>query len=442
MEYNQRSQRAFNFPCLKASEIPAMLNDLNIPFTEEDVNKPNPVRFQTALEVFANGLLGVTLNGCRPQIDSALEGFDYRELHSESTAQLAFAYSLRKLMAAAGIDDYCIRDVLKPEPGRVRMILSGIINFARFHEDNIYVLQAYMDESENVEIEHQNECRRRQELIDQLGLIKLQHVEEEPAARQFKQANIELGNELKGLKRQQNSLSGSIENMKKILLETADKLQANRMETLKTQQDIHRLEARIVQSDPEELKSTIKDLENGLAADKAACSELEKKLRKLQLKVARVNSIHEEIISCDKYIDDVESERAKRDKANKAIQQSQDRLAHCQLMLRDKETEEKSAHKTLDMNKEKLQRLQQRRQSMRDKHQKKIASLEEEYKQVKEREAASRELMKAMEEDWQQRLATINVRYSHFKAATQSYLRDILRLLNSYALFNKEEVDV
>jgi len=53
-------------------------------------------------------------------------------------------------MAAAGIDDYCIRDVLKPEPGRVRMILSGIINFARFHEDNIYVLQAYMDESVNI----------------------------------------------------------------------------------------------------------------------------------------------------------------------------------------------------------------------------------------------------------------------------------------------------
>jgi len=51
------------------------------------------------------------------------------------------------------------------------------------------------------------------------------------------------------------------------------------------------------------------------------------------------------------------------------------------------------------MNKEKLQRLQQRRQSMRDKHQKKIASLEEEYKQVKEREAASRELVDKNKDD-------------------------------------------
>jgi len=38
---------------------------------------------------------------------------------------------------------------------------------------------------------------------------------------------------------------------------------------------------------------TIKDLENDLATDKSACSELEKKLRELQLKVARVNSIRE-----------------------------------------------------------------------------------------------------------------------------------------------------
>ena len=45
-------------------------------------------------------------------------------------------------------------------------------------------------------------------------------------------------------------------------------------------------------------------------------------------------------MSCDTYIDEVESERAKRDKASKAIQQSQDRLAQCHLMLRDKETEE------------------------------------------------------------------------------------------------------
>ncbi|CAG8569151.1 9889_t:CDS:2, partial [Paraglomus occultum] len=171
MEYNQRSQRAYNFPFLKVAEIPLMLNDLNIPFTEEDVNKPNPVRFQAALEVFGNGLMGITLNSHRPQIDDALEGFDYRELHSESVSQLAFAYSLRRLMTSAGIDDYCVRDVLKPEPGRVRMILSGIINFARFHEDNIYLLQAYLDKSENVEIEHQNECRRRQELIDRLGMI-------------------------------------------------------------------------------------------------------------------------------------------------------------------------------------------------------------------------------------------------------------------------------
>jgi hypothetical protein len=103
-------------------------------------------------------------------------------------------------------------------------------------------------------------------------------------------------------------------------------------------------------------------LENNLAADKIACSEMEKTLNRIQLKVSRMNSIREvsfkqcsnrlvcfrltesselqEIISCDKYIDDVEGEMGKRDKANKAIQQSQDALAQCLLMLRDKETEE------------------------------------------------------------------------------------------------------
>jgi len=68
------------------------------------------------------------------------------------------------------------------------------------------------------------------------------------------------------------------------------------------------------------------------------------------------------------------------------------------------------------MNKEKLQRLQQRKQSMRDMHQEKIAALEEEYKQVKEREAASRELVDKNKDD----ITRVDERVSRMHVNTSS----------------------
>ena|SRR6185312_12231472 len=68
------------------------------------------------------------------------------------------------------------------------------------------------------------------------------------------------------------------------------------------------------------------------------------------------------------------------------------------------------------MSKEKLQRLQQRRQSMRDMHQKKIAALEEEYKQVKEQEVTSRELVDKNKDD----ITRIDEKVSRMHAHTNS----------------------
>lgn len=38
-------------------------------------------------------------------------------------------------MHAVLIETFSMRDIMKPEPGRIKMILSGIINFAKFREE-------------------------------------------------------------------------------------------------------------------------------------------------------------------------------------------------------------------------------------------------------------------------------------------------------------------
>ena len=47
-------------------------------------------------------------------------------------------------MQVVGISDFNLGDIIRPEPQRLRMILSGIINYMKFREDQIKIL-AKMD---------------------------------------------------------------------------------------------------------------------------------------------------------------------------------------------------------------------------------------------------------------------------------------------------------
>lgn len=48
-----------------------------------------------------------------------------------------------KLMTEVGIDDFSIRDLIKPEAGRVKKILSAVINFAKFREERMPVFETH-----------------------------------------------------------------------------------------------------------------------------------------------------------------------------------------------------------------------------------------------------------------------------------------------------------
>jgi hypothetical protein len=50
----------FVFPSLKNSDIILCLQELSIPFSEEDLQKPTPQRMQMVYEAFADILMGYT----------------------------------------------------------------------------------------------------------------------------------------------------------------------------------------------------------------------------------------------------------------------------------------------------------------------------------------------------------------------------------------------
>ena len=90
----QGARSTFSFPNLKPQDITQCLAELQIPFTNEDFEKPNPQRMLYVYETFADILMGVTPEQfSNPRFD-ILELLEYPEVHADSLAQMGFFKAL------------------------------------------------------------------------------------------------------------------------------------------------------------------------------------------------------------------------------------------------------------------------------------------------------------------------------------------------------------
>jgi kinetochore protein Nuf2 len=125
------------FPTLNNGEILQCMEELRIPLTEQELNKISPMKMIKIYESFLDILMGVTREELEQPHFSILENLENPELHQQSLADITFFRHLLRLMNSVGIQDFNMKDLMRPEPPRVRRILSAIINFAKFREEHL-----------------------------------------------------------------------------------------------------------------------------------------------------------------------------------------------------------------------------------------------------------------------------------------------------------------
>lgn len=118
-------------------------------------------------------------------------------------------------MTRVGIHDFSIRDLIKPESHRVKTILSAIINFAKFREEQLPVFDKYTERSETYETKHRELVDQAESNKARLASLRIQREEEAPLIAERKGINEELRNDLKNLKRQQSGLTNEIDALKR-----------------------------------------------------------------------------------------------------------------------------------------------------------------------------------------------------------------------------------
>lgn len=75
-------------------------------------------------------------------------------------------------MVEVGIDDFNLKDLIRPEGPRLRIILSAIINFAKFREEQLGVFEDFSKKAEEL-VEQRNKLAAREaELTGKISYFK------------------------------------------------------------------------------------------------------------------------------------------------------------------------------------------------------------------------------------------------------------------------------
>ncbi|KAF9958697.1 kinetochore-associated Ndc80 complex subunit nuf2 [Modicella reniformis] len=193
----------FHFPILKHQAIISCLADLSVSWTEEDLTRPSPQKVLLVYETFLEVAMGRQRDDCSLEDVQNMGITLYPEFTVDSIRFYAFLHQLSNMMYELGVTDFTSRDVTKPEPERVRRLLSAVINFAKFKEDRQAWFFQELRATDEI-LETIDKCEREnEELRMKHEAIRQRDLADGPKVEEIKTANKNLAAELEAYKKQE-----------------------------------------------------------------------------------------------------------------------------------------------------------------------------------------------------------------------------------------------
>ncbi|EIE22059.1 hypothetical protein COCSUDRAFT_9178, partial [Coccomyxa subellipsoidea C-169] len=125
----------YSFPILADHELLPCMKEMDLQLSAATLAKPTPEVVRPIYESVITTLMGITREEQQQPVFMAIDALEFPELHDESIPYMTFVRNCAKLLSSAGVRDFNMQDLCKPDSGRLRRNLSAIINFAKFREE-------------------------------------------------------------------------------------------------------------------------------------------------------------------------------------------------------------------------------------------------------------------------------------------------------------------
>ncbi|KAA8495536.1 putative kinetochore protein nuf2 [Porphyridium purpureum] len=318
-------QVQYSFPILNSSEILLCMSELQIPVSEDMLKKPNVDSVRRMFEQFLGFLLEVTPEELSQPELHGLEALQYPELHEESVQLIAFHRSMQKLMDASGIPDFSMRDYLYPEFQRLRRLLSGVINFAKFREERLVRFQELAVKSDGIQERKVQLEQENASLKARLETLLRERRAHEPEVNELQESIRTHITEMSHLSSQQAVLQNEIQELKTAVAEISDKLAETKLTLLNELQEKSRLQAQIVQS-PDRVRQEIEFMQEQIDEESANVSSVEQRSRALEKRSEALEQCEDELRELLKIMEDCEREMERLKNIQKETKEQRSRI--------------------------------------------------------------------------------------------------------------------
>lgn len=375
---NHEPVKSDRFPLLDIPELSLCLKSCNLSAPEEDLFKPTPIFVQSIFQQILHIFLSISPNRIRHRQQKLVEDEDEREEFEESLNLLSLQTILYKFFVDCGIYDFMVTDLTKPEPQRVKRLLSAVVNFARFREEHLYDNEAIMQENNLKFDKFQTNLDENKTLKKKIQGLEDRNNKINNNLDQLNEHNHKVEQELRNLKKIQESLTTQHLNYKTEKSRLIQSLEDHNYLLLESKKDLEKMKNYIIES-PDIISKIIQDMNNSLESDQQALSDLELRSRKLAITIESFNLIQQDLKNCLKLVEELTIEINKENLNNNKLNQYKEKFEDNNLKVNELNRRIQLLTRQIKNNEEKTLRTTQQKDEKVKEYELKMQELHEIY---------------------------------------------------------------
>jgi kinetochore protein Nuf2 len=366
------------FPLLDVPELSVCLRSCNLNAPEEDLYRPTSIFVQTLFAQILDTFLNVSPNLIHAKQRRALEDDETPEEFEESLDIVSLQMILYKFLVDCGVHDFIITDLIKPEPARVKRLLSAVVNFARFREEHLFDNEKIMQNNNLILEKHKNALGENKKLKDSINRLNQNNDKIKSNLDELNQHNARVEAELRNLKRIQESLTHEHLNYKTEKSRLIQALEDHNYLLLESKKDLEKMKNYIIES-PEIISKIVSDMQNSLKDDQQALNELELRSRKLAVTIESLGLIKNDLRNCLKLVEELEVESKKEILNNDKLNQYKELYDDKNLRLGELERKIQLLVRQIKNMEDKTLRTTEQKNSKRQEYEDKMKQLHDAY---------------------------------------------------------------
>lgn len=179
-QQSSQVKNKYKFPVLDSQELVLLYDTMGFDISESSITRPNYSFMKSLIEQILDKFLYISPHSLKDKVarvemnysdsdneertendkndkngDFGLQpslnqrnGNNFKYDIKSSISIVACQRIMYRFLCDCGVDDFSIRDISKPESSRLKIILSALINYARFREERMGDLDELMDKND------------------------------------------------------------------------------------------------------------------------------------------------------------------------------------------------------------------------------------------------------------------------------------------------------